>query len=401
MIQLLLALITGLLVSMAALPRAAPGAVPDPTATLPAPPESTSRSTDPVRRPDHKRWRIGYVESGLYAEYPATLRAVTDGLQQLGWLDLPAPMPENINAAALWHWLSQNSRSNYLEFVPDAYWTPGNFDSTKRQAMREHIQARITHKHDIDLLIAMGTWAGQDLRAIGPPVPTIVAAASDPLSSGIIDSVEDSGRPNLHARVEPERYQRQLRLFHDTVPFNTLGVVYANTPTERTYAALGAIKKASASLGFDVVHCYAASSDINAEQAIQNAVNCYQRLADQHVDAVYVTSHRGVTPASIGDIAAILRKAGVPSFSMQGGGDVEKGILLSMNQADMTDVGLFHAEAIAKVFNGAAPRDLNQIWIGPIKISLNLATARLIGFDPPIEVLLAADDIYNTAPDIH
>ena len=177
------------------------------TDTTTSTPAAAQFSTQPTKNGDGQRWRIGYVESGIYSEYPLTLRAVLGGLEQLGWLQLPQPMPEELTAQELWQWLSQQSRSDYLEFVADAYWRPGNFDSNQREPMRNSIVQRLEQQNDLDLVIAMGTWAGQDMRAIGPTVPTVVTSTSDALSSGIVDSIQDSGRDNLHARVEPKRYQ--------------------------------------------------------------------------------------------------------------------------------------------------------------------------------------------------
>jgi len=351
--------------------------------------------TTPRLKADGNRWRIGYVESGIYNEYPLTLRAVIAGLQQLGWVALDEPMPREQSAEALWQWLAMHDRGSYVDFVEDAYWRPGNFDVDLRAALREQVQERVRTQQDLDLVIAMGTWAGQDMRAIGPPLPTVVMSVSDAVSSGVVDSVQDSGRDLLHARVEPNRYQRQLHLFHDIVPFASLGVVYEDSEAGRSYAALDAIRETSAALGFSVIHCHAQSSSIPAEQAVTNAVGCYRELAESQVDAVYVTTHQGVTNESIVAIADILRKAGVASFSMQGAADVRKGILLSLAQANVSSVGLFHAEVIARIFNGAQPRALDQVWIDPAKIALNLDTARIIGFDPPIDILLAADDVYQ------
>jgi len=151
--------------------------------------------------------------------------------------------------------------------------------------VRDAITRRLRERHDIDLIIAMGTWAGQDMAALGAPVPTIVASTSDAVGAHIVASAEDSGLENLHARVQPERYQHQVRLFHEIVPFKALGLVYEDS--------------------------------------------------------------------------------------------------------------LFHAETIARVFNGAKPRQLSQIWVDPAKIALNLDTARRIGFDPPVDILLAADEVYE------
>jgi ABC-type uncharacterized transport system substrate-binding protein len=350
--------------------------------------------TAPVARPDGGKWRIGYYESGDYVEYPLTLFAIAEGLQTLGWLKLPA-IPEHLSGEALWRFLAKNTRSDTLEFVEEAYWKPGNFDENLRAKTMDSFAQRIKNKHDLDLVIAMGTWAGQDLAKLGTPIPTVVASTSDPLESGIIKSPRDSGQDNLHARIYPGRYQHQVRLFRSIVPFRTLGIVYEDSPEGRTYAAINAIEDVSREKGFSIVACHAPFSEVTAAVATQKALDCYREIAPR-VDAVYVTMHRGITSASVWQIAAILRQAKTPSFSMLGSEEVKAGILMSLGEAKKFYLGLFHAEVIARVFNGAKPRELNQIWADPAKIALNFDTTRQIGFDPPVDILLAADEVYET-----
>ena len=50
---------------------------------------------------------------------------------------------------------------------------------------------------------------------------------------------------------------------------------------------------------------------------------------------------------------------------------------------------------MANVFNGAKPRQLPQVFEGPPKVAINLKTAQIIGFDPPMVLLGAADEIYK------
>lgn len=399
---LCLLLLTCLPWASGAQPAAAPATAPAPAAAAAgsagaaAPADAQTRQvfpTTPVAKPGGGKWRIGYFESGDYSEYPRTLRVIVNGLKQLGWLEVPE-LPASADGRELWRFLAQNVRSDYLQFVEDAWWQPGNFDAAMRPQVRESLSRRLSEKHDIDLLLALGTWAGQDSRAIGAPVPTMVASVSDAVGSGIVASALDSGLDNLHARVEPERYQRQVRLFRDIVPFQRLGIVFEDSKEGRTYAAVGAVHQVAGELGFQVEECHAQSNSIPIEQATQNAVQCYADLA-QRVDAIYVTVHRGVTEKSVPEIAHILREAKIPSFSMGGSQEVQAGVLMSLAQADYSYVGLFHAESIARVLNGAKPRQLTQVWIDPAKIALNLETARIIGFDPPVDILLAADEVYE------
>ena len=74
---------------------------------------------------------------------------------------------------------------------------------------------------------------------------------------------------------------------------------------------------------------------------------------------------------------------------------VKYGFLASLSQAGFRYIGEFHAEITAKILNGAKPGELPQLFEEPPKIALNLKTAETIGFDPPVDIMLAADEIYK------
>jgi hypothetical protein len=74
---------------------------------------------------------------------------------------------------------------------------------------------------------------------------------------------------------------------------------------------------------------------------------------------------------------------------------VKYGFLVSTSTAGYRYVGEFHAETMAKIFNGAAPNQLDQVFEEPPKIAINLKTAEIIGFNPPLVILGAADEIFR------
>ena len=271
---------------------------------------------------------------------------------------------------------------------------PGDFDKELRPKVQEELLKRLQEKKDIDLIFAMGTWAGQDLAVDGNTVSSIVASCSDPIGSGIIASVDDSGRDNIHAKVEPERYERQIRLFHDIVPFQKLGIVYEDSPEGRTFAAYDAIKKVSEERGFEIVECHAPFNNVSLQEAQDGVVKCYEEIAPK-VDTTYITVHRGVNEDSLPKLLAPLYANQIPSFSMLGADEVRHGVLMSIAQAGFRYVGQFHADVIAKILNGAKARELSQRWQDPPKIAINLKVAEIIGYDPPVDILMASDEIYE------
>ncbi|MDH3689605.1 MAG: ABC transporter substrate-binding protein [Gammaproteobacteria bacterium] len=341
-----------------------------------------------------EKWRIGYYEGGEYIDYQKTFIETIHGLMKLGWIEMKEiPEQQGEQTAELWNWLSGNAESEYIEFVKDAHYT-ANWDDDQSKKISDEIVNRLNENKDIDLLIAMGTKAGQDLANDKHDTPTMVLSASDPLSSGIIESVEDSGFDHVHATVDPGRYERQIRVFHEIIGFKKLGVAYEDSVNGRSYAAIDLIEEMAQERGFEIVRCYTKTDIPDTGEAEQSVVDCFHELA-QKVDAIYVTVQQGVTMKSIPELVKAANEYQIPTFSQSGSEEVKLGFLVSLSQAGFKYVGEFHAETFAKVFNGARPNDLNQLFEEPPKIAINLKTAEAIGFDPPIVILGAADEIFS------
>ena len=85
-----------------------------------------------------------------------------------------------------------------------------------------------------------------------------------------------------------------------------------------------------------------------------------------------------------------------PSFA-QDPDLVRHGFLISVAKTDFGGLGKFYAETIARVINGAKPRDLKQIHEEPVKIIFNTETAIKISLKPELFKLLSdtAEEMYG------
>jgi ABC-type uncharacterized transport system substrate-binding protein len=351
-------------------------------------------STAPVTN-HGKKWRIGYYEGGPYVNYPVNLRTIVAGLAELGWM-APAAIPEvpdKTLSKPVWEYLAKHTQSAYIEFVPDGYWNAG-WDKEKRKHIQEAILQRLNQKKDIDFMIAMGTWAGQDLANDRHHVPTMVVSVSDPVRSGISASAEDSGLDHVHAKCDPTRYIRQLRLFHRLFGFERMGVVYENTVEGKTYAAMDDILQVAAERHFSVVSCEAPFSGVDLKTSTDKIIECHKQLA-QSADAVFVTVHRGMDPNQMPEIVAPFLAHKIPTWSQRGPEEVKAGILFSISRGGFKEVGRFHAEVMARVFNGEKPRDIEQIFEDPKLIAVNTRVAQIIGYRIPESILQIADVVYD------
>lgn len=344
---------------------------------------------------DGKKWRIGYYEGGEYIDYQKSLVATIEGLMALGWIEaVEIPAQQGEQTKEFWQWLVNNVNTEFIEFVEDGHYT-ANWDEELRFNMAAAIIKRLNETDHIDLIIAAGTAAGQDLANDQHQTPTIVISTSNPLTAGIIKSIDDSGYDHIHARVSPDRYERQIRIFYDIIGFEKLGVAYENTPNGRVDAAFDKIENVSQEMGFEIVSCHTNVGENSTDVSLANErmKECFHELGNT-ADAMYVTLHLGVNSESIPELVEIANASRIPTFSQSGSNEVKTGFLLSIAGSSFKYVGQFYAETIAKVFNGAAPRQLEQLFEGPPKIAINLKTAEIIGYDPPVDVLGASDEIY-------
>lgn len=341
------------------------------------------------------KWRIGYYEGGSYHNYYKYLKGTVQGLMDLGWIEeTQIPDQKELASEPLWNWLATEAKSKYIKFVKDAYYS-AHWDKGLRENTAKAIIDRFKNKKDIDLMIAMGTWAGKDLANAAHDTYTVVMSTSDPVGSGIIKSVEDSGYDHVHVRVDPFRYERQVRIFHNIIKFKKLGVAYEDTVIGRSYAAINLIEKVAKERSFEIVSCYTQSDIEDQDLAGKSVINCYKELAPK-VDAIYVTVQGGVNSESMPRLVEIANKNRIPTFSQYGSKEVKYGILLSISRAGgFRPAGRFFALTFAQIFNGAQPRQLEQVFEEAQNIAINLETAEIIGLYLYADILAAADEIYR------
>ena len=360
-----------------------------------APPKVPEEFPVSPRTDNGKKWRIGYLQGGSYNSYQRSLIALVEGLMDLGWIEKQSipPQENDKDTDKLWAWMASEMKSDYLEFRFDAYYN-SNWNKEQRPQTKVELIDRLNSKKDLDLILALGTWAGQDLANNQHHTPTLVASTTDPLEGKIIKSVEDSGYDHIHAKIDPTRHERQVKLFYEFFKFKKLGVAFEDSEAGRAFGAIGNVEKMSSELGFEFVPCYANFSELSQEQVEANIAQCYKELAPE-VDAVFIARHPGVSLKNLSNIIAPLNKYKIPSFSQGLSNEVQHGTLLSISVADFSGIGNFYATTIAKIFNGAKPRQLNQVFKNPPKFAINMKTAKTIGYNPPVEILSAADEIYH------
>jgi len=359
----------------------------------------SAKAADPLElrgEPRPEPWRIALIAGGPYSVYQAVLQGLAERLAELGLIaDGAVPLPGNDESLApMWQWLAENAGGDSLRFVADAFYSP-EWNPDRREEVRNNLLKRLRDKGDIDCVLAFGTWAGQDIGPEVLHVPVLVIQASNPVEAGIIPTPDDSGRDNLLAVVQQDKYKNQVRLFHKIIGFSRLGIVYIDTPSGRSTVALGEIEAAAAEAGVELLRCTFASESENRDILASQLRYCHENLVKQGADAVYLTYSQGLRSRYADYVLEPLIKAGLPTFAQQGSDMVRIGVMLGIANSNTKEEGFFLAEAMEKILKGSLPRSLSQRFEGTVSLAVNLRTAALIGWNLPMEILAAVNEFYR------
>ncbi|MBQ6669374.1 MAG: ABC transporter substrate-binding protein, partial [Deltaproteobacteria bacterium] len=336
-----------------------------------------------------KKWRVIYVESGPYFEYQQTLHTTAQSLAQLGTIqngDVPIPKKTE-DTRPMWEWLCNHAGGEQLEFLKDGYYS-GNWSEKQRAQNKAAILERIRTRKDVDMMLVFGTRVGLDMATDEHQVPVMSVSVTDAVKAGIVSSIDDSGHDHVHALLDPGRYRRQIVIFHNVFHFKRLGVPYEDTTEGRAACAIEEIEDTARQLGVTIVPCTAQLDTPDKEVSFQNLKKCLEKLSTTS-DAIYLPMVSAIQGDRMKELLEPLIEAGIPSFSQRGPEDTQLGVLMSIAQSNFKAEGMANAQAIVKVMDGVKPRDISQIFTGPLGMAINLKMAMLIGWDPPLEVLVA------------
>lgn len=353
----------------------------------------------PHRRPGGK-WRVAYVETKPFVNYAATLANLVLELKGLGWLSNVDGLPYQdgqTDAKVIWDWLAARDLGPYIEMKADAFYTFDGLKGPEINKAAEPILKRLAEAKDIDLVLAMGTEPGKTMASDVHKVPVLVFSTSNAVKAGIAKSVTDSGRDHVWAHMDPLRYRRQIEIFHDIFHFKKLGVVYENSKSGRTFGAVDDVEAVARERGFQIVREFVAQPQPDKTEEFYRDLLAATRKVSASVDAFYFGLFIGIDAARMPEMLAPFTEKKIPVFAQQAPDDVRYGgALMSVARANFKGVGRFGAETIAKVLNGVQPRKLNQVFENSPNIILNLQVARAIGYKPSFDILLVADEVYQT-----
>ena len=356
-----------------------------------------------------QKWKIAYCGMNKSSNHVSNMKAIINGFESSGWLtkknerkgEYPEAKEGSWDNTPFWKYLSSQGASKYIEFQKDAYFFPTEKEMKDLDAFTHKTVETINARGDIDLLIVMGTIAGEKLTDKGLNTKMMVFSTNNAVASGIVDGIKDSGKDKVWAHMYPERFKNQLRVFYDTFKFEKLGIIYEDTPTGKVIGAVDDVEAVAKEKGFQIVERHIEDKDEQTdiknfkEKAFyKETLKAYEELAQQ-VDAVYISLYNARSYDMVESLMQPFYEKGIPVFASHGI-NVQYGMLMSVT--DMSDAGLgsFYANAIERGLKEDSLRNIDQVYNTAPKIIINLEAAKRTNYKVPFEVMLVADEIHTT-----
>lgn len=256
------------------------------------------------------------------------------------------------------------------------------FTSGDREKTREVTQSLIDG--GVDILIVSATPAvhiAKDLtRGLTRTIPVIMAPVSDPIASGLVESLSHPGG-NLTglSMIGPDLAGKRLELLREIKPALATVAFLGSSRDPNSATFLRGITQAADKIGVGVIAKF-----IEGPGALD--VAAFQQLKQAGAEAVMV---QPIFLGKEGEISRLAMTAGLPVVSDYPMA-AEAGALLTLG-VDRDEQTRRVAYYVDRILKGASPADLPVEQPTVFRLGVNVRTARALGLTIPQSLLFRAD----------
>ena len=295
--------------------------------------------------------RIGYLHSGLAATPPTSLKALRQGLRDLGYIE---------------------GQSITIEY---------RFAEYKPERLPELASELVGLK--VDVIVTSQTPSVQAIQKVSSTIPIVFGALSFPIENGIIASFARPGRNATGLTTLSEELNgKRLELLKETAPKIMRIGVFSNldNPTQPLewrqiqFAAQGLGLKLQ-SLGVRSANDFDATFKAALTERAQALINLPEALVNANFKRIAAFAAKHKMPAIYSDRSAI---------------DVDGLMFYGPITSDLWRRAAIYVD---KILKGAKPADLPVEQPTKFEFVINLRAAKQIGLTIPQRVLGRADKV--------
>lgn len=234
-----------------------------------------------------------------------------------------------------------------------------------------------------DACVAIGTPSAQALLKLtkSKPVPLVFASISDPVSAGLVDSLEAPGPYATGTRNTPCFKELLMLIKSLKADLQTLGVIF-NPSEKNAQDLLCALKQEAHTLGFIILQASASNSIevLPAAQKLASQVQAFLLLQDNTVASALVS------------VLKVAKAKDLPVFSsfLEA---VETGALLAL-APDEYAIGQQSARMLIRILEGETPAHLPVEDPQAFELYVNKAIAKSLQISLPDDLIQSAKVVY-------
>lgn len=249
------------------------------------------------------------------------------------------------------------------------------------QGVRSALERQLSDP-SVDIVIALGIISSTELSGWGGfPKPVIAPWVIDPKLLGLTPGEDGgSGIRNFYYVSRTASFDRDLAAFKQAVGFKKLAVVYMPIVMQLAPGIETVVRRSAAANGIEIELVPASDSAAATVAAIP---------AD--AEAVYVTPLLNYSQTEMKRLYEDIALRKLPSFSVAGKNGVDEGALMGLDPAfDATREARRVALVVQSILLGQDPGNFPVVFDAGTSLSINMATARAIGFYPTWDLLTEA-----------
>ncbi|HML94160.1 MAG TPA: TolC family protein [Thermodesulfobacteriota bacterium] len=264
-----------------------------------------------------------------------------------------------------------------VTFPPDkiitADWTAGG--------VRAALERQLSDP-SVDIVIALGIISSTELSGWSSfPKPVIAPWVIDTNLLGLTPGEDGgSGIRNFYYISRTASFDRDLTAFKEAVGFEKLAVIYMPIVMQLAPGIETALRRSAAANGIEIELVPASGSAAATAAAIPAGA-----------EAVFVTPLLNYGQAEMKRLYEDIAQRKLPSFSVAGKNGVNEGALMGLAPAfNPTREARRVALVVQSILLGQDPGDFPVAFDAGSSLSINMATARAIGFNPTWDLLTEA-----------
>ena len=295
-----------------------------------------------------KAYRVGFFSAGSAG--PSDF-VFSDALREFGWIEGKNIIIERLYA------------ENRMDRLPE-------------------LAAELVSRN-VDVIVAAGTLAPLALKRATTTIPIVMAAAGDPLGSGLVASLaHPGGNVTGLSLMAPDLGGKRLQMLKELLPAVSHVSVLWNAANPYPALVFKETQDAGQSLGIQIQSA-AVRNPNDFDDAFAAAIGAHADALITVEDPLTVNYRKQIADFAIKSRLPTMH--GIKEFVVVGG-------LMSYG-ANIPDLFRRSAGYVDRILKGGKPADMPVQQPTKFEFVINLKTAKALGLDVPATLLARADEV--------